>query len=210
MKDRVRVRYAPSPTGEPHLGNVRTAIFNWLYAQGTGGSFVIRIEDTDQTRKMEGATEELLEALRWLGLDWDEGPCVGGDYGPYVQSQRLDFYRLAVDNLLASGRAYHCYCSAGRLAQMRQEQARLKQTLGYDRLCRHLSDEECGAREKSGVPSIVRFAMPLEGTTELTDLVRGNVSFENRLIDDFVILTNDRVINVCNAPSPAATSAPRW
>ena len=191
MTDRVRVRYAPSPTGEPHVGNVRTAIFNWLYARRNDGSLIIRIEDTDQARKVEGATEELLEALRWLGLDWDEGPDAGGDYGPYFQSQRLDLYDGAVADLLESRNAYRCYCSAERLAEMRQEQARLKHTPGYDRLCRHLSDGEREARETSSVPSAVRFAMPTEGTTGLNDLIHGDVSFENSLIDDFVILKSD-------------------
>ena len=191
MTDRVRVRYAPSPTGEPHVGNVRTAIFNWLYARRHDGSFIVRIEDTDQTRKVEGATEELLEALRWLGLQWDEGPEAGGDYGPYFQSQRLDLYRGAADNLLESGNAYRCYCSAERLAEMRVEQIKLKQTPGYDRLCRYLSDGERESRERSGGPSAVRFSMPLAGTTKLDDLIRGHVSFENSLIDDFVILKTD-------------------
>ena len=191
MTNQVRVRYAPSPTGEPHVGNIRTAIFNWLFARGTGGAFIIRVEDTDQSRKVEGATEDLLEALKWLGLDWDEGPDVGGDYGPYFQSQRLESYHRVVNELLDTGHAYRCYCTPERLADMRREQTRLKQPPGYDRLCRALGDGERQANESKGVTSVVRFAMPFDGETTVADLIRGEVSFENRLIDDFVMLKSD-------------------
>ena len=191
MSAPVRVRFAPSPTGEPHVGNVRTAIFTWLFARGASGSFIIRVEDTDQARKVEGATEELLESLRWLGLDWDEGPDIGGDYGPYYQSQRLDLYRKSCDTLLDSGRAYRCYCSPERLAEMRKEQSRLKQPTGYDRRCRPSNESQRSDAEASGVTPVVRFAMPSDGSTEVHDLVRGEVSFENRLIDDFVIMKSD-------------------
>src|SRR3972149_305492 len=111
MTNHVRVRFAPSPTGEPPVGNIRTAVFSWLFARRDKGAFVIRIEDTDQERKVEGAVESILESLRWLGLSWDEGPDVGGPYGPYVQSQRLELYRSVAERLLASGKAYRCYCS---------------------------------------------------------------------------------------------------
>ena len=188
---KIRVRYAPSPTGEPHVGNIRTAIFNWLFARHYGGSFVIRVEDTDQTRKVEGATEELLQALRWLGLDWDEGPDVGGEYGPYYQSQRLDLYHRVADQMLERGHAYRCYCSPERLAELRQEQTRGKQPPGYDRRCRDLSEGERLEMEESGVVPVLRFNMPLDGVTAVSDLVRGQVSFENRLIDDFVMLKSD-------------------
>ena len=191
MTTPVRVRYAPSPTGEPHVGNVRTAIFNWLFARHHGGSLIIRVEDTDRARMVEGSTEELLDALRWLGLDWEEGPDIGGDYGPYYQSQRLDLYRQVVDRLLETGSAYTCYCSPERLAEIRKEQSRRKQTSGYDRRCRDLSDEERRSAESDGTASVVRFKMPLDGVTELDDIVRGVVSFENRLIDDFVALKSD-------------------
>ncbi len=191
MTGETRVRYAPSPTGEPHVGNIRTAIFNWLFAQRTGGAFIIRIEDTDQARKVEGATEDLLESLKWLGLDWDEGPDVGGDYGPYSQSQRLDLYHHAVEGLLETGNAYRCYCTPKRLAEMRREQAEVKGASGYDRRCRGLGRRERHALESGGAASVVRFAMPLDGVTKVTDLIRGEVSFENRLIDDFVMLKSD-------------------
>ena len=187
----VRVRFAPSPTGEPHVGNLRTALFTWLFARHTGGVFIVRIEDTDQSRKVEGAVEDLLDALRWLGLDWDEGPEVGGDYGPYFQSERLDRYHRAADELVAAAQAYRCYCTPQRLTDMRREQERLKQPVGYDRLCKNLGVREIYGGEASGVDSVVRFAMPEDGTTQIADLIRGKVSFENRLIDDFVILKSD-------------------
>ena len=191
MDGNIRVRYAPSPTGEPHVGNIRTAIFNWLCARHYGGSLVIRVEDTDQSRKVEGATEQLLEALKWLGLDWDEGPDVGGTYAPYYQSQRLEHYRAASERLLDSGDAYKCYCAPDRLTEMRKEQTRLKQHPGYDRKCRSLSPGEVAELDEAGVVPVVRFKMPDDGVTTVDDLVRGEVSFENRLVDDFVVLKSD-------------------
>ncbi len=187
----VRVRFPPSPTGEPHVGNIRTAIFNWLFARHHGGAFVIRVEDTDQARKVEGATEQLLDALRWLGLDWDEGPEAGGAYGPYYQSQRLDIYRQEADRLVGSGHAYRCYCSPERLAEVRREKASRKESPGYDRHCRDLSEGERRDLEASGVTPVVRFKMPLDGVTVVDDMIRGRVTFENRLIDDFVMLKSD-------------------
>ena len=191
MGDKVRVRFAPSPTGEPHVGNIRTAIFNWLFARHHKGSFIIRVEDTDQARKVDGATEELLDSLRWLGLDWDEGPDVGGSHDPYYQSQRLELYRGEADRLLESGHAYRCYCSPERLAQMREDQTRRKQHPGYDRKCRELGEAEGLAHGQKEVASVVRFRMPLDGVTHLDDLIRGRVSFENGLIDDYVLLKSD-------------------
>ena len=187
----VRVRFPPSPTGEPHVGNIRTAIFNWLFAKRHGGAFVIRIEDTDQARKVEGATEQLLDALRWLGLDWDEGPEAGGPYGPYYQSQRLDIYSREARRLVESGRAYRCYCSQERLAVAREERARRKEPPGYDRRCRGLTEAERRDLDASGTAPVVRFKMPLEGVTEVDDLIRGKVTFQNRLADDFVMLKSD-------------------
>ena len=187
----IRVRYAPSPTGEPHVGNIRTAIFNWLCARHYRGALVIRVEDTDQSRKVEGATEQLLHALKWLGLDWDEGPDIGGTYAPYYQSERLEHYVAESDRLLASGNAYKCYCSPDRLAEMRKEQTRLKQPTGYDGRCRSLSPGEAEKLDEAGVVPVVRFKMPDSGTTTIDDLVRGEVSFENRLVDDFVVLKSD-------------------
>ncbi|TRZ49860.1 MAG: glutamate--tRNA ligase [Dehalococcoidia bacterium] len=191
MNKSVRVRYAPSPTGYPHVGNIRTALFDWLFARHYGGSFIIRIEDTDVARKVKGAVEAILNSLRWLGLDWDEGPEVGGKYGPYFQSQRLDLYREAAERLVSQGDAYYCYCSPRRLEEMRAEQVRRKQPPGYDRHCRQLSQEERAQKEAEGVIPVVRFKIPLEGKVRFTDLIRGEVVFDSNTIDDFVLLKSD-------------------
>jgi len=191
MADTVRTRFAPSPTGFPHVGNIRTALFAWLFARHRGGSFIVRIEDTDVARTVEGAVEAILDGLRWLGIDWDEGPEVGGDYGPYFQSQRLGLYHEAAERLVAQGNAYYCYCSPERLDAMRKEQMRLKQPPGYDRQCRELSADERAGCEASGVTPVVRFKMPLEGNTVFQDLIWGEVKFEHSTIDDFVLLKSD-------------------
>jgi len=183
----VRVRFAPSPTGEPHIGNIRTVVFNWLFARQQGGKFILRIEDTDRTRYVPGAEEAIKEGLRWLGLDWDEGPDVGGPYGPYVQSQRLPLYRKYAEQLVASGHAYRCNCSPERLAALRREQQRRHEDVGYDRLCRFKAPGEVSPDE----PHVIRLAVPLEGTTTVHDLIRGDVTFENRTIDDQVLLKSD-------------------
>ena len=187
----VRVRFAPSPTGRPQVGNIRTAMFNWLLARHTGGTFILRIEDTDVNRKVEGAVEYIMEGLKWLGLDWDEGPDVGGDYGPYYQSQRLDLYKQAAERLVEQGNAYYCYCSPERLEEMRKEQVARKQPPGYDRRCRDLSPQERAQKEAEGIRPVVRFKIPREGQTRFHDLVYGDVVFENSNIDDFVMLKSD-------------------
>ena len=183
---RVRVRYAPSPTGDPHVGNIRTAMFAWLFARRTGGDFIVRIEDTDTARTQEGSLEVILESLRWLGLDWDEGPEVGGPHAPYTQSQRLELYQRASQALVEGGHAYYCHCSTERLQEMRKEQQRLKQPTGYDRLCR-----EAGRGPAGDPRPVVRFKMPLEGETTIHDLIRGDVTFANSTVDDFVMLKSD-------------------
>ncbi len=188
----VRVRYAPSPTGYPHVGNIRTALFNWLFARHTGGKFIVRIEDTDVTRKVRGAVEAILDSLRWLGIDWDEGPEVGGDYAPYVQSERLDLYHKHVQKLLEGGHAYKCYCSAERLARMRAEMAERKESIRtYDRRCRDLTQEERDKLEAQDITPVVRFKTPLEGTTSFNDLIKGDVTFDNCTLDDFILLKSD-------------------
>jgi len=191
MNKSVRTRFAPSPTGYPHVGNIRTALFAWLFARHYGGSFVVRIEDTDVARKVEGAVEVILDSLRWLGLDWDEGPEVGGKYGPYFQSQRLDIYRELAERLVSQGDAYYCYCSPQRLKEMRAEQMRRKQPPGYDRHCRYLSQEEHAKKRAEDIIPVVRFKIPLEGQTRFNDLIRGEVAFENSTLDDFVLLKSD-------------------
>jgi glutamyl-tRNA synthetase len=187
----VRTRYAPSPTGEPHLGNIRTALYDWLLARHEGGAFVLRIEDTDQARYVEGGVEAQMEALRWLGLEWDEGPDMGGDYGPYVQSQRLDIYHEHTARLLDTGWAYKCYCSPERLDEVRKEQQARKEPPRYDRFCRDLSDAERAEREAEGLKPVVRFKTPLTGETATRDIIRGEVVFQNDTLDDFVILKSD-------------------
>ncbi len=191
MAKTVRTRFAPSPTGAPHVGNMRTALFAWLLARRHGGSFIVRIEDTDVARRVEGAVESHLSSLRWLGLDWDEGPEVGGDYGPYFQSQRLELYHRAARRLVSNGYAYHCYCTPERLEEMRAEQVRKKQPPGYDRHCRDLGEEERAQREADGITPVVRFKVPLSGQTAYTDLIWGNVKFENSNLDDLVLLKSD-------------------
>lgn len=191
MSAPVRVRFAPSPTGKVHAGNIHTAIFDYLYARHTGGTFILRIEDTDVERKEVGAVEHMMEALKWLGLDWDEGPGVGGPYEPYFQSQRLPLYQAAAEKLIAQGHAYKCYCSPERLEAMRQEQEARKQGSGYDRLCRDLTDAEREAKEAQGIKPVVRFKVPLEGQTTIHDLIYGDITFEYKNIDDFVMLKSD-------------------
>ena len=190
-----RVRFAPSPTGEPHVGNIRTAIFDWLLARQRGGEFIVRIEDTDQARAVDGAVEGIIEALQWLGIDWDEGPDIGGKHAPYKQSERLPLYAEYAERLVRQGFAYRCYCSPERLDAVRKARSKQADATGYDRRCRSLSGEECERMESDmaerGETPVVRFKMPLDGITTINDLVRGEVSFENRLVDDFVMLKSD-------------------
>ena len=183
LETSVRVRFAPSPTGYPHLGNIRTALFNCLFARHHGGKFILRIEDTDTARKVEGATEAILEGLQWLGLNWDEGP--------YFQSQRLPVYHEITHILLEESHAYSCYCSPQRLEAMRQEQARRKQPPKYDRRCRDLTQHERTSFEAAGIAPVVRFRTPLEGETTFCDLIHGPVTFKHDTLDDFVLLKSD-------------------
>jgi glutamyl-tRNA synthetase len=191
MTQPVRTRFAPSPTGFLHVGGVRTALFGWLLARHNQGTFILRIEDTDVARKVEGSVEMIMESLKWLGLDWDEGPDTGGKYGPYVQSQRLEMYKKAIQYLIEQGKAYYCYCSPERLQLMREEQVRLKQPPGYDRLCRSLSDAERAEKEALGIKPVVRFKTPLTGQTRYSDLIWGEMKFENAVLEDLVLLKSD-------------------
>ena len=175
----VTVRFAPSPTGYPHLGNVRTALFAWLFARHYGGKFILRIEDTDVARKVEGAVEMILDGLRWLGLDWDEGP--------YFQSQRLHLYREAAESLLKEDKAYLCYCTPARLDMVRQEQIKQKKPPKYDGNCRYLTLQDRVKLEASITP-VVRFRTSLKGETSFLDLIRGAITFKNDTLDDFVLL----------------------
>lgn len=186
----VRTRYAPSPTGDPHVGNIRAALFSWAYARANGGQFILRIEDTDQARFQEGSLDAIMESLRWLGIDWDEGPVVGGPHAPYFQSQRLKLYQDAAGRLIAEGNAYRCFCTPERLDQMRKAQQAAKKPPGYDGLCRKIPADE-SARRAESESFVVRFKMSHEGQTVLHDLIRGDVVFENALQDDFVALKSD-------------------
>ncbi len=186
-----RVRFAPSPTGYLHLGGLRTALFDWLYARHTGGQFILRVEDTDQKRFNPESLDDLKASLRWLGLDWDEGPDIGGPYAPYVQSERRAIYQEYVEQLIASGHAYRCYCSPEDLEAMREAQRAAGQSQGYDRRCRHLTAEQRAACEAEGRPAVVRFAAPLSGTTVVHDLLRGDIEVESLSVQDPVILKSD-------------------
>ena len=184
---RVRVRMAPSPTGSPHVGLVRTALYNWAFARHHGGTFVFRIEDTDTARNTQESYDALIDLFKWLGLDWDEGPEVGGAYAPYLQSQRFDIYADVADKLLKAGYAYHCYCSADELEQ-RNEKARAEgRTPGYDGHCRELTAEQVAAYEAEGRKPTLRFRMPGEAIT-FTDLVRGEITFQPEQVPDYVLV----------------------
>ncbi len=187
----VRVRFAPSPTGYLHVGGARTALFNWLYARHHQGVFVLRIEDTDLARSTDEATQVILDALEFLGLDWDEGPKRGGDHGPYYQSQRLDIYQAYARKLIELDRAYECYCTPEELEQRRQEQIQAGKATRYDQRCAHLTEEEREAFRAEGRIPVIRFRALETGETVVHDVIRGEVHFENTQIDDFVIYKSD-------------------
>ena len=186
-----RVRFPPSPTGYLHAGNARTAIFNWLYTRHNGGQFILRLEDTDRSRFVPDALSDITEHLRWLGIDWDEGPDVGGPHEPYTQSERIAIYQEYAQRLIDKDHAYRCYCTAEQLAVLREEQRARKENPGYDRHCRYLTQPERAEQEASGRQSVVRLAMPLEGKTTFHDTVRGDITFENATMDDIVLLKSD-------------------
>jgi glutamyl-tRNA synthetase len=191
MSEGVRVRFAPAPTGRLHIGNARTTLHNWLFARHHGGAFLLRIEDTDQLRSTQENVDLILEAIRWLNLDWDEGPEVGGDYGPYFQSQRLDLYGKAASRLVEEGKAYPCYCTPEELAERRREMQTKGLPPRYDRQCRSLSQAQRERMEAEGRPKAVRFATPESGLVQWDDLVRGAIEFQNAELDDFVVVKSD-------------------
>lgn len=186
-----RVRFAPSPTGHVHLGSARTALYDYLLAKQTGGQFILRIEDTDRKRYVEGAEEELMTSLRWLGIEWDEGPDIGGPYGPYRQSERKDIYLKYAQQLVESGHAYYCFCTPHKLEQVHQEQQQRKESYHYDGTCRALDPKEAAARAASGEPHVIRFKTPKTGTTIVRDQLRGEIAIENSQIDDYVLVKSD-------------------
>jgi glutamyl-tRNA synthetase len=193
MKSNVRVRYAPSPTGAPHIGGFRTALFDWLFARKHGGQFIIRIEDTDRERYVPEAVPQTLAGLRWLGLEYDEGPDIGGPHAPYSQMERLPTYRAALSQLLEADRAYPCFCTKERLDVLRAEQTARKEPTGYDRRCRGLSPAERQRLIESGTPHVYRFATPLEGETTFHDAVKGDITWQHALLDDFVLIKSSGV-----------------
>lgn len=189
----VRVRFAPSPTGYLHIGGARTALFNWLFAHKMGGKLILRIEDTDIERLKEDSVSQILTSLKWLGITWDEGPEVGGDYGPYYQSQRFDIYKKYVDQLVAEGKAYYCFCTPEDLEAAREKQRAAKQPFRYARTCRDLSKEEVEARIASGAKYSVRLKIPAEGSITVHDLIHGDVTFNMDQFDDFVIMKSNGI-----------------
>ncbi|MBQ9358585.1 MAG: glutamate--tRNA ligase, partial [Abditibacteriota bacterium] len=188
---KVRTRFAPSPTGSPHIGNIRTAVFDYLYARHTGGDFILRVEDTDRTRYVENSLSDMMKGLKWMGMQWDEGPQAGGNHGPYFQSERLDIYHRYAQKLLDEGKAYYCFCTRERLEALRAEQAAAKLPPGYDRACRDLTPAQVEEKLKDNPSPVIRFKMKREGETRFTDAVRGEVSFRNELEDDFIIIKAD-------------------
>ncbi|MDK2991257.1 MAG: nondiscriminating glutamyl-tRNA synthetase [Clostridiales bacterium] len=187
----IRVRFAPSPTGYLHIGGARTALFNWLFARHNNGRFILRIEDTDRGRLKEDSVEQIISSMKWLGLDWDEGPDVGGDYGPYFQSQRLDLYSKEIRRLLDEDKAYYCYCTQEELEQRRQQAIKEGKAPRYDGRCRSLTVEEQQSLQKQGRKPVVRLKVPSEGVTVVEDVIRGTVTFDNALLDDFIIQKSD-------------------
>jgi glutamyl-tRNA synthetase len=186
----VRLRFAPSPTGYLHVGGARTALFNWLYCRRHGGTFVLRIEDTDVERSSADMVTGILTSMRWLGLDWDEGPEVGGPHAPYFQTERAPLYRTAAETLVASGHAYRCYCRPEDLKAKRDAAQTIGETWTYDRACRNLTPDERSRKDAAGMPSAVRFNVP-DGRTSFDDLVHGNIEFDHANIEDFVVLRSD-------------------
>ncbi|HSX39910.1 MAG TPA: glutamate--tRNA ligase, partial [Candidatus Saccharimonadales bacterium] len=188
----VRTRMAPSPTGEYHIGSMRTMLFNFAWAKKNNGQFVLRIEDTDRTRLVEGSLERTLQVVKDFGLSWDEGPVVGGPYAPYVQSERLSLYQEYANKLLESGHAYYCFCTPERLTQVREEQQKAGAPLThYDKFCLKNSKEESEARVKAGEKHVIRYKMPADEEIQFNDLFLGPITFHTKDLDDYVMLKSD-------------------
>ena len=186
-----RTRFAPSPTGHLHLGGARTALYAYLLAKKTGGQFLLRIEDTDIKRTVPGAEQEIMDGLRWLGLNYDEGPDIGGKYGPYRQTERREIYQAHAKTLVENGHAYPCFCTPEHLDKVRQEQMKRKENPRYDGVCRVLSADEAAKRIANGEPYTIRFKVPYEGSTVAHDHLRGDITIENKQLNDQVILKTD-------------------
>ena len=188
---RVRVRIAPSPTGDPHVGTAYIGLFNYAFAKHNQGDFLLRIEDTDRTRFSGDSEQQIFDAMKWLGLNYDEGPDVGGDKGPYRQSKRFHIYKEYAEKLVEKGEAYYCFCTPERLQKLRDRQVAMKQAPGYDGHCRNLTAEEVKSKLEAGEAYVIRLRMPYEGETIIKDELRGNIIFENSKIDDQVLLKSD-------------------
>ena len=188
----VRVRFAPSPTGYLHIGGARTALFNWLFARHNDGKMVLRIEDTDQGRLKEDSVSQIISSLKWLGISWDEGPETGGDYGPYFQSERLDKYTKECERLMAEGKAYYCFCTSEELEADKEADRKARRPHRYSGRCRNLTDKQIEKYKAEGRKPVVRFKMP-EGSTVVKDIVRGDVTFDNNPMDDFVIMKSNGI-----------------
>ena len=188
---RVRVRIAPSPTGDPHVGTAYIGLFNYAFAKHNQGDFLLRIEDTDRTRFSGDSEQQIFDAMKWLGLNYDEGPDVGGDKGPYRQSERFHIYKEYAEKLVENGEAYYCFCTSERLQKLRDRQVAMKQAPGYDGHCRNLTAEEVKSKLEAGEAYVIRLRMPYEGETIVKDELRGNIIFENSKIDDQVLLKSD-------------------
>ena len=190
-RERIRTRFAPSPSGFLHVGGLRTALYSYLFAKQHGGKFILRIEDTDVKREVENAAEIIYKNLKWAGIKYDEGPDIGGSYGPYIQSQRLEIYKNYTDKLIENNNAYHCFCSEETLEKMREEQIAKKQIPKYDRRCLSLNGDEVKEKLKSGAPFTLRMKIPENRIVEIEDIVRGKVLFHTNELDDQILLKSD-------------------
>ncbi|WKZ68127.1 MAG: glutamate--tRNA ligase [Melioribacteraceae bacterium] len=191
ISDTVRVRFAPSPTGYLHVGGLRTALYNYLFAKNNNGKFILRIEDTDQNRYVEGAVENLITTMNWVGLNYDEGPEVGGELGPYFQSERLAIYKEHVNKLIEKGHAYHCFCSSERIQALREEQQEKKLQAKYDKHCLNLSKEEINHKLESNEPYVIRLNVPPNQRIIIEDIVRSQVDFNSETVDDQILIKSD-------------------
>jgi len=193
MDNQIRLRFAPSPTGFLHIGSLRTVLFSYLIAKKLNGKFILRIEDTDQKREVEGAIEGLIKILDWVGIKFDEGPCIGGDFGPYIQTQRLEIYNKYLEKLLKTKKAYYCFCAPERLQKMREEQQNKKLPPRYDRKCRDLSEEEVKQKIKAGEKFVIRQKMPLQGEVVVYDELRGEIKFKAEDLEDHVLIKSNGI-----------------
>ncbi len=191
--EEIRVRFAPSPTGYLHIGGARTALFNYFFAKRNNGKFILRIEDTDTERLKEDSVSQIISSMKWLGMDWDEGPEKEGEYGPYFQSERMEIYRKEVKRLVDEGKAYYCFCTEEDIEKEREEQKSLKIPYRYSGKCSSLTKEEIEENLKKGKPYVIRVKIPNEGITEVEDIIRGTVSFDNSQLDDYIILKSNKI-----------------